>query len=53
MNKNSANLTYIAPVFRVADISRSLDFYRDQLGFTVEFCYEDFYAGIWLGGGAG
>jgi catechol 2,3-dioxygenase-like lactoylglutathione lyase family enzyme len=40
MSKTSANLTYIAPVFRVTDLSRSLAFYRDQLGFTVEFVYE-------------
>ena len=46
MNETSANLTYLAPVFRVADISRSLGFYRDQLGFTVEFVYEGFYAGV-------
>src|SRR3974390_3615966 len=46
MSKTSANLTYIAPVFRVTDLSRSLAFYRDQLGFTVEFVYEGFYAGV-------
>jgi catechol 2,3-dioxygenase-like lactoylglutathione lyase family enzyme len=46
MNNTSASLTYIAPVFRVTDISRSLSFYRDRLGFAVEFVYEDFYAGV-------
>ena len=40
------SLTYIAAVFQVTDLSRSLAFYRDQLGFTVEFVYEGFYAGV-------
>jgi catechol 2,3-dioxygenase-like lactoylglutathione lyase family enzyme len=39
-------LTFIAPVFRVADLNRSVSFYRDQLGFELEFCYEGFYAGV-------
>ena len=42
----SERLTHIAPVLRVADISRSIAFYRDQLGFTVKFVYESFYAGM-------
>jgi predicted enzyme related to lactoylglutathione lyase len=42
----SESLSHIAPVFRVADLFRSLAFYRDQLGFTVEFVYESFYAGV-------
>lgn len=46
MNRTPASLTFIAPVFPVADISRSLAFYRDQLGFAVEFVYEGFYAGV-------
>ncbi len=43
---NSSSLTYIAPVFRVTDLARALAFYRDQLGFQPEFCYEDFYASV-------
>lgn len=39
-------LTHIAPVFRVADLTRSLAFYRDTLGFELEFCYEGFYASV-------
>jgi catechol 2,3-dioxygenase-like lactoylglutathione lyase family enzyme len=39
-------LTYIAPVFRVADLARSMAFYRDRLGFEVEFNYENFYASV-------
>jgi catechol 2,3-dioxygenase-like lactoylglutathione lyase family enzyme len=46
MNDAAEILTYIAPVFRVADISRSLSFYRDQLGFGVDFVFEAFYAGV-------
>jgi catechol 2,3-dioxygenase-like lactoylglutathione lyase family enzyme len=46
MNESLQRLISIAPVFRVADLSRSLAFYRDQLGFTVEFLYENFYASV-------
>jgi predicted enzyme related to lactoylglutathione lyase len=42
----SEGLSHIAPVLRVSDISRSLAFYRDRLGFAVEFVYESFYAGV-------
>ena len=38
--------TSIASVFRVKNLSRSLAFYRDQLGFGVEFVHESFYAGL-------
>jgi len=37
---------YIAPVFRVVDLARSIGFYRDQLGFELDFSYEDFYASV-------
>jgi catechol 2,3-dioxygenase-like lactoylglutathione lyase family enzyme len=46
MKEASESLSHIAPVFRVADIPRSLSFYRDRLGFTVEFVHESFYAGV-------
>lgn len=39
-------LRHIAPVFRVADLARSIAFYRDVLGFELEFSYEDFYASV-------
>ena len=39
-------LAYIAPVFQVADLARSLAFYRDQLGFDVAFVYEGSYAAV-------
>ncbi len=38
-----SDLNYIAPVLRVADLRRSLSYYREKLGFEVEFNYEDFY----------
>jgi catechol 2,3-dioxygenase-like lactoylglutathione lyase family enzyme len=36
----------IAPQLRTVDIASSIAFYTEKLGFTVEFNYEDFYAGI-------
>jgi catechol 2,3-dioxygenase-like lactoylglutathione lyase family enzyme len=43
---NPRSLAYIAPVFRVADLARSLAYYCDKLGFEVEFNYEGFYASV-------
>ena len=40
------SLRHIAPVFRVTDLARSLAFYRDRLGFRVEFVYDNFYADV-------
>lgn len=36
----------MSPQLFVADIERSITFYTKELGFAVEFRYEDFYAGI-------
>src|SRR5262245_50691007 len=46
MNDGQGRLTYIAPVLRVRDLKRSLAFYRHQLGFGLDFCYEAFYASV-------
>jgi hypothetical protein len=46
MNDARGTLTYIAPVFRVADLKRSLAFHRDQLGFGLDFTYEEFCASV-------
>ena len=46
MTEASKSLRSLAPVLRVSDIPRSLAFYRDRLGFAVEFIYENFYAGV-------
>jgi uncharacterized glyoxalase superfamily protein PhnB len=35
-----------APQFLVRDLHGALAFYEQRLGFTVDFVYEDFYAGI-------
>jgi catechol 2,3-dioxygenase-like lactoylglutathione lyase family enzyme len=37
-----------APVFVVVDVLRSVDYYRDALGFDTEFLYGEptFYAGV-------
>lgn len=34
---------------RTTDLDASIDFYTDKLGLTLEFRYEDFYAGIRAG----
>jgi len=36
----------MSPQFLVSDIEHSIGFYIKKLGFDIEFCYEDFYAGI-------
>ena len=46
MRESANRLTYVAPVLQVADLERSLAFYRDQLGFELEFAYEGFYASV-------
>ena len=35
-----------APQFLIRDLREALAFYEKGLGFTVDFVYEDFYAGI-------
>jgi catechol 2,3-dioxygenase-like lactoylglutathione lyase family enzyme len=34
---SKANIDWVAPFFIARDVERSLDFYRDKLGFTVVF----------------
>jgi catechol 2,3-dioxygenase-like lactoylglutathione lyase family enzyme len=36
----------MSPLFIVADLDRSVEFYTKKLGFDVDFRYEDFYLGI-------
>jgi catechol 2,3-dioxygenase-like lactoylglutathione lyase family enzyme len=50
MTVEQGSLSYIAPIFRVADLAKSIAFYRDQLGFEVEFNYDNFYASVWRDG---
>jgi uncharacterized glyoxalase superfamily protein PhnB len=39
----------VIPQLRTTDMALSISFYTEKLGFTVEFNYEDFYAGIRAG----
>lgn len=39
-------VTGIVPQLRTTDMASSVRFYTENLGFTVEFNYEDFYVGI-------
>lgn len=46
MSDPRAILRYVAPVFRVTDLARSIRFYCEKLGFELDFSYEDFYASV-------
>ena len=39
----------IIPQLRTTNLAQSVDFYTTKLGFTLEFQYEDFYAGLRTG----
>jgi len=36
----------IAPQFIVDDLDRAIAYYRDRLGFSVDFVYDSFYASV-------
>jgi uncharacterized glyoxalase superfamily protein PhnB len=42
----SAQLTSISPQFLVEDLDVAIAYYRDQLGFELQFTYEGFYAAV-------
>jgi catechol 2,3-dioxygenase-like lactoylglutathione lyase family enzyme len=42
-------ITGIVPQLRTTDMASSIRFYTEKLGFSVEFQYQDFYAGIRAG----
>lgn len=46
MHQTASRLSFVAPVLQVADLARAIAYYRQQLGFQVEFAYEGFYAGV-------
>ena len=50
MNKRPTALSHIAPVLRVKEMAPSLAFYREQLGFELEFLYEGFYGSVFRDG---
>jgi uncharacterized glyoxalase superfamily protein PhnB len=39
-------LTGISPQFLVDDVAVAIAYYRDRLGFELEFCYDSFYAAV-------
>jgi catechol 2,3-dioxygenase-like lactoylglutathione lyase family enzyme len=43
---DAARLTGLAPQFLVDDIEAAIAYYRDKLGFALDFKYESFYAGV-------
>ena len=44
--RGAARLTGIAPQFLVDDIEAAIAYYRDKLGFALDFKYDSFYAGV-------
>ncbi len=42
----STVLTGIAPQFLVDDLDRAITYYRDKLGFDLDFKYQSFYAAV-------
>jgi catechol 2,3-dioxygenase-like lactoylglutathione lyase family enzyme len=41
-----ARVTGIAPQFLVDDLEGAISYYRDRLGFELDFCFESFYASV-------
>jgi catechol 2,3-dioxygenase-like lactoylglutathione lyase family enzyme len=41
-----AELTSLSPQFLVDDLPAAVAYYRDRLGFELEFVYESFYASV-------
>ena len=46
MNNATKSLDHIAPVFQVESLERALAYYREKLGFEVEFNHENIYASV-------
>ena len=44
--RGAAQIGGIAPQFLVDDLDRAIAFYRDRLGFVLDFTYQSFYAGV-------
>lgn len=43
---STTRLIAIAPQFLVSDLEAAIAYYRDRLGFTLDFEYESFYASV-------
>jgi predicted enzyme related to lactoylglutathione lyase len=41
-----SRLKTMSPQFLVANLQQSITFYTEQLGFAIDFCFDDFYCGI-------
>jgi catechol 2,3-dioxygenase-like lactoylglutathione lyase family enzyme len=39
-------ISSVVPQLRTTDLATSIEFYTTKLGFTLEFQYDDFYAGV-------
>jgi catechol 2,3-dioxygenase-like lactoylglutathione lyase family enzyme len=46
MSTTFPNIRSMSPLLLVADLDQSMAFYAEHLGFTIDFRYEDFYAGM-------
>lgn len=44
--RTAAKITRIVPQFLVDDLDRAVAYYRDRLGFTLDFTYDSFYASV-------
>lgn len=44
--RSAAQVTGIAPQFLVDNLDRAIAYYRDSLGFELDFKYESFYASV-------
>jgi catechol 2,3-dioxygenase-like lactoylglutathione lyase family enzyme len=45
-DRRTPQVTGIAPQFLVDDLDRAIAYYRDRLGFELDFTYQSFYAGV-------
>jgi catechol 2,3-dioxygenase-like lactoylglutathione lyase family enzyme len=43
------SITAVAPQLRTTDLSSTIRFYTEKLGFVLEFRFENFYAGVRTG----
>jgi uncharacterized glyoxalase superfamily protein PhnB len=44
--KHATTVTAIVPQFLVDDLNRAIAYYRDRLGFDLDFVYDAFYASV-------
>lgn len=42
----AARITGIAPQFLVDELDRAIEYYRERLGFEIDFVYDGFYASL-------